>query len=115
MPQTRTDLEHFFHPQGTAIIGRIEGGPNASAASFRERYARFGERFYLVNPKGGTVAGSIPTVCWRTPDSASPPVQEIQWAIWGYDPATHSATGILATGVFAAPGTLPKSSAMAVL
>ena len=56
-----------------------------------------------------TVAGSIPTVCWRTPDSASPPVQEIQWAIWGYDPATHSATGILATGVFAAPGTLPAN------
>ena len=60
MPQVRQDLERFFHPDGTAIIGRIEGADKATAAEIRERYARFGERFYLVNPKGGMIAGEIP-------------------------------------------------------
>lgn len=60
MAQRRRDLEHFFRPQGTAIIGRIDGADTATVESLKERYDRFGDRWYLVNPKGGTVAGSIP-------------------------------------------------------
>lgn len=60
MAQLRTDLDHFFHPSGTAIIGRVEGADTATVESLKARYDRFGERWYLVNPKGGTVAGSIP-------------------------------------------------------
>lgn len=60
MAQQRTDLEHFFHPNGTAIIGRIDGADTATVASLHARYDRFGSRWYLVNPKGGTLAGSIP-------------------------------------------------------
>lgn len=60
MAQRRTDLDHFFHPDGTAIIGRVDGADTATVASLHERYDRFGKRWYLVNPKGGTIAGSIP-------------------------------------------------------
>lgn len=60
MAQQRTDLDHFFNPNGTVIIGRVDGAATATVESLHERYDRFGKRWYLVNPKGGMVAGSIP-------------------------------------------------------
>ncbi|CAB4754314.1 MAG: CoA-binding protein [Actinobacteria bacterium] len=60
MAQQRTDLDHFFNPNGTVIIGRVDGAATATVESLHERYDRFGKRWYLVNPKGGVVAGSIP-------------------------------------------------------
>jgi acyl-CoA synthetase (NDP forming) len=60
MAQQRTDLDHFFNPNGTVIIGRVDGAATATVESLHERYDRFGTRWYLVNPKGGMVAGSIP-------------------------------------------------------
>ena len=60
MAQPRADLESFFHPNGTAIIGRIDGAATVTAAELHNRYDRFGTRWYLVNPRGGTVAGDIP-------------------------------------------------------
>jgi acyl-CoA synthetase (NDP forming) len=60
MAQPRADLESFFHPNGTAIIGRIDGAATVTADELHDRYDRFGTRWYLVNPRGGTVAGDIP-------------------------------------------------------
>ena len=60
MAQPRADLESFFHPNGTAIIGRIDGAATVTAGELHDRYDRFGTRWYLVNPRGGTVAGDIP-------------------------------------------------------
>ena len=60
MAQPRADLESFFHPNGTAIIGRIDGAATVTADELHNRYDRFGTRWYLVNPRGGTVAGDIP-------------------------------------------------------
>jgi acyl-CoA synthetase (NDP forming) len=60
MAQPRADLESFFHPNGTAIIGRIDGAATVTAEELHDRYDRFGTRWYLVNPRGGTVAGDIP-------------------------------------------------------
>jgi acyl-CoA synthetase (NDP forming) len=60
MAQPRADLESFFHPNGTAIIGRIDGAATVTAEELHDRYDRFGARWYLVNPRGGTVAGDIP-------------------------------------------------------
>jgi acyl-CoA synthetase (NDP forming) len=59
MAQPRADLESFFHPNGTAIIGRIDGAATVTAEELHARYDRFGSRWYLVNPRGGTVAGDI--------------------------------------------------------
>ena len=60
MAQPRADLESFFHPNGTAIIGRIDGAATVTADELHNRYDRFGSRWYLVNPRGGTVGGDIP-------------------------------------------------------
>ena len=60
MAQPRADLESFFHPNGTAIIGRIDGAATVTADELHNRYDRFGTRWYLVNPRGGTVGGDIP-------------------------------------------------------
>src|SRR5438270_5303386 len=57
MAQPRADLESFFHPNGTAIIGRIDGAATVTADELHDRYNRFGARWYLVNPRGGTAAG----------------------------------------------------------
>ena len=60
MAQPRADLESFFHPNGTAIIGRIDGAATVTIEELHNRYDRFGARWYLVNPRGGTVAGDVP-------------------------------------------------------
>jgi acyl-CoA synthetase (NDP forming) len=56
--QVRADLDQFFKPDGVAILGRVDpdADPGALRKQHRERYC---ERFYLVNPRGGTV-GDIP-------------------------------------------------------
>jgi acyl-CoA synthetase (NDP forming) len=52
MAQRRSDLEQFFHPDGVAVLGRVPSwmDPDEIMAGYR---ARWGERVYLVNPKGG--------------------------------------------------------------
>src|SRR5688572_20611774 len=57
--QLRTDLEQFFHPDGVAILGRVDRSGDASAliAQYQEQYGT--DRVYLVNPKGGSV-GDVP-------------------------------------------------------
>jgi acyl-CoA synthetase (NDP forming) len=52
------DLEEFFHPTGVALVGAVDrrGDPRRLAAALTERW---GERWYLVNARGGTV-GDIP-------------------------------------------------------
>ena len=59
MTQVRTDLEEFFHPDGVAILGRVDrdGDGAALLAEQQERYGT--ERVYFVNPKGGRV-GEVP-------------------------------------------------------
>jgi acyl-CoA synthetase (NDP forming) len=58
VPQRRTDLEQFFHPRGVAILGSVNRGADPAALR-RQLEERWGERFYLVNPRGGSV-GDIP-------------------------------------------------------
>ena len=58
MAPGRTDLEEFFHPEAVALVGSV----NRSAKPERLRAAygeRWGDRWYLVNQKGGRV-GDIP-------------------------------------------------------
>ncbi|MDE3087475.1 MAG: CoA-binding protein, partial [Acidobacteriota bacterium] len=58
MARGRTDLEAFFHPKAVALVGSV----NRSAKPERLRAAygeRWGDRWYLVNAKGGRV-GDIP-------------------------------------------------------
>ena len=54
--QVRSDLDQFFHPDGVAILGRVDrdADPDELRRQMEERYAA---RFYLVNPKGGSVGG----------------------------------------------------------
>src|SRR4029079_13831811 len=47
MARPRADLESFFHPNGTAIIGRIDGAATVTADELHNRYDRFGTRWYL--------------------------------------------------------------------
>ena len=52
--QRRTDLEAFFHPDAVAIVGSVNR--NATAERLRAYYSeRWGDRWYLVNAKGGAV------------------------------------------------------------
>ena len=44
MAQPHADLESFFHPDGTAIIGRIDGAATVTADELHNRYDRFGAR-----------------------------------------------------------------------
>ncbi|HVU72999.1 MAG TPA: acetate--CoA ligase family protein [Mycobacteriales bacterium] len=55
MAQARTDLERFFHPDGVAVLGRVdrEADPEQLVGQHRERYGT--DRIFLVNPSGGTV------------------------------------------------------------
>jgi len=55
VPQARQDLEQFFHPDGVAILGRVDRDADGAAllADYRARYGT--DRAYLVNPKGGQV------------------------------------------------------------
>ncbi|HLM97282.1 MAG TPA: CoA-binding protein, partial [Acidimicrobiales bacterium] len=57
-PQRRTDLEEFFHPKAVALVGSVNRNarPERLRASYGERW---GDRWYLVNAKGGTI-GDIP-------------------------------------------------------
>jgi acyl-CoA synthetase (NDP forming) len=56
--QQRTDLEEFFHPKAVAIVGSVNR--NADPARVRKAHAeRWGDRWYLVNAKGGQI-GDIP-------------------------------------------------------
>jgi acyl-CoA synthetase (NDP forming) len=57
--QARQDLEQFFHPDGVAILGRVDRGGDADALldEYRVRYGT--DRVYLVNPKGGSI-GDVP-------------------------------------------------------
>ena len=58
MVQQRTDLEEFFHPKAVALVGSVNR--NAKPERLRRPYAeRWGDRWYLVNAKGGTI-GDIP-------------------------------------------------------
>ena len=56
--QVRSDLDQFFHPDGVAILGRVDrdADPDELRRQMEERYAA---RFYLVNPKGGSVGDVI--------------------------------------------------------
>jgi acyl-CoA synthetase (NDP forming) len=54
----RADLEEFFHPKAVALVGSVNR--NADPARLRRSYEeRWGDRWYLVNAKGGAV-GDIP-------------------------------------------------------
>jgi acetate---CoA ligase (ADP-forming) len=56
--QLRTDLEEFFHPTAVALVGSVNR--NAKPDRLRSHYGeRWGDRWYLVNAKGGSV-GDIP-------------------------------------------------------
>jgi acyl-CoA synthetase (NDP forming) len=56
--QRRADLEQFFRPDGVVIFGSVDRAtdPAALRAQLAERW---GERVFLVNPRGGAV-GEIP-------------------------------------------------------
>jgi acyl-CoA synthetase (NDP forming) len=56
--QQRDDLEEFFHPKAVALVGSInrKADPERLRRSYQERW---GDRWYLVNAKGGQV-GDIP-------------------------------------------------------
>ena len=70
MAQPRADLETFFHPNGTAIIGRIDGAATVTAEELHNRYDRFGSRWYLVNPRGGAAGGiTVYTSVAEIPDA----------------------------------------------
>jgi acyl-CoA synthetase (NDP forming) len=53
--QARSDLDPFFHPDGVAILGRVDrdADPDQILGELRARYGT--ERVYLVNPKGGSM------------------------------------------------------------
>jgi acyl-CoA synthetase (NDP forming) len=56
--QQRMDLEEFFHPKAVAIVGSVNR--NADPERLRKTHAeRWGDRWFLVNAKGGQV-GDIP-------------------------------------------------------
>ncbi len=58
MTQQRTDLEEFFNPRAVALVGSVNR--NAKPERLRAGYSeRWGDRWYLVNAKGGSV-GDIP-------------------------------------------------------
>jgi len=59
MTQARQDLDQFFHPDGVAILGRVDRDADGDAllTGYRARYGT--DRVYLVNPKGGTI-GDVP-------------------------------------------------------
>ena len=51
-PQQRRDLEEFFHPKAVALVGSVNR--NAKPERLRATYGeRWGDRWYLVNAKGG--------------------------------------------------------------
>ena len=58
MDRGRTDLEAFFHPEAVALVGSVNrtAKPERLRAAYGERW---GDRWYLVNAKGGRV-GDIP-------------------------------------------------------
>ncbi|HUY64001.1 MAG TPA: acetate--CoA ligase family protein [Acidimicrobiales bacterium] len=55
MPQQRTDLEEFFHPEAVALVGSVNRNakPERLTASYDERWGS--GRWYLVNAKGGQI------------------------------------------------------------
>jgi acyl-CoA synthetase (NDP forming) len=56
--QQRTDLEEFFNPTAVALVGSVNRA--AKPERLRAHYGeRWGDRWYLVNAKGGSV-GDIP-------------------------------------------------------
>jgi acetate---CoA ligase (ADP-forming) len=56
--QRRGDLEEFFHPDAVALVGSVNR--NAKPERLRAAHSqRWGDRWYLVNAKGGAV-GDIP-------------------------------------------------------
>jgi acetate---CoA ligase (ADP-forming) len=56
--QQRMDLEEFFHPAAVALVGSVNR--KADPDRLRRGYAeRWGDRWYLVNAKGGQI-GDIP-------------------------------------------------------
>jgi acyl-CoA synthetase (NDP forming) len=56
--QQRKDLEEFFHPTAVALVGSVNR--SAKPEKLRAHYSeRWGDRWYLVNAKGGSV-GDIP-------------------------------------------------------
>ena len=58
MVQQRTDLEEFFNPTAVALVGSVNR--SAKPERLRAHYGeRWGDRWYLVNAKGGSV-GDIP-------------------------------------------------------
>jgi acyl-CoA synthetase (NDP forming) len=59
LAQARTDLERFFHPDGVAVLGRVdrEADPEQLIGQHRDRYGT--DRIFLVNPSGGAV-GDVP-------------------------------------------------------
>lgn len=58
MAQQRTDLEEFFHPTAVALVGSVNR--NAKPERLKAHHSeRWGDRWFLVNAKGGSV-GDIP-------------------------------------------------------
>lgn len=58
MARRRGDLEEFFHPSAVALVGSVDR--HADPERLRAVYGgRWGDRWYLVNAKGGRV-GDIP-------------------------------------------------------
>ena len=59
MAQRRADLEEFFHPDGVAVIGRVDRTQTEAVlrAAMDTRWG--GDNWHLVNPKGGSI-GSVP-------------------------------------------------------
>jgi acyl-CoA synthetase (NDP forming) len=54
----RSDLDEFFHPEAVALVGSVNR--SAKPENLRRAYSeRWGERWFLVNAKGGQV-GDIP-------------------------------------------------------
>ena len=72
MTQVRADLEQFFHPDGVAILGRVDrdADPDTLLAEQRTRYGT--DRVYFVNPKGGSIG---PVTIYETAVDIPDPVE----------------------------------------
>jgi acyl-CoA synthetase (NDP forming) len=65
------DIARFLKPDGVALIGRVMQSASPEQLLARER-SRWGERFYFVNPSGGSV-GDVPI--YRSLEELPEPVE----------------------------------------
>jgi acetate---CoA ligase (ADP-forming) len=54
LAETASDLEELFHPKAVALLGSVNRNANPEKLR-RSCNERWGEHWYLVNPKGGSV------------------------------------------------------------